>query len=292
MGFVAPLNDQWVIDGLTSKNVRDIYIGQPRQGPRSLNMSNLVFGDRAGTAVAGSSTQRLNITMLAEFDDPRFQPFFYVLPDHITLNGQGVYFDQQDASFVPLSQPFVQEDEPIAVVPNTYFNRTNQQLQSQFGLSFGGQLMPANVTRPSTIRGGALGPLPQVVTTFPELFDMTNTGTSPEPFQGTTQPQITGNYLSLTPNATVTLTRANLNSLDTDSGPAQLQYSVSNVQGGFFSNRAAPTTPITQFTQAELDAGVIRFTHTGRQSLPSYIIVLSDGSSPSASSLVTASFLN
>lgn len=288
MGFVAPLNDQWVVDGLTSKNTRDIYIGQPRQSPRSLNMSNVVFGDTAGTAVAGSSTQRLNVTMTAEFDDPSFQPFFFLLPDHITLNGQGLYFDQQAASFVPLSAPF---EDPIAVVTDDYFNRTNQQLQSQFGLSFGGQLLPSGVTSPSSIRGGAIGPLPQVSTNFPQLFDMTNGGDNPEPAQGTTQPQITGNYLQLTPNATVILTRANLNSLDTNTGPAELTYTFSNVQGGFFNNRSAPLTAITQFTQAEVDAGVVRFTHTGGQSLPSYVAVLSDGSSNSASSLVTVQFL-
>ncbi|MEM7456484.1 MAG: G8 domain-containing protein [Planctomycetota bacterium] len=274
MGFVAPRNDQWTFDNMTFKNVTDMLITEPQQAPRTMTMSNFTFGSLDGTAVANSAGSRRNIVMTADFEGAGYQPYFFVLPDRITLDGQGIFYQQQAANFTPLEQ---HPEESHEQIPQSYINKTNQQLQNRFGLSFGGAILPSNAQNVSWLTGGRVGTAAPAATNFPRLIDMTNEGFNPEPPPGGPNPELTGNRLEIGRGETVTFLNKNLNTTDTNTGIAGLQYTVSQIQNGFFAHRNAPSTPITTFSQAQVNGGVIRFVHNGSNNAPAYRVRVTDG---------------
>ena len=276
MGLVAPRHDQWTLDQLNLKNTTDILIQEARQAPRTLTMSNINFGQLNGTAVADQRSKRRNIALQPSFEALGYQPYWFLMPDRITLDGQGIFFNQQRANFTPLpSQPDL--EDPIEVIPDRYIGKTNQQLFDQFGLSFGGALHPDNAKKASFVTGGVVGSAAPAATVFPRLFDMTGEGFTPEPAPGGPKPKLTGNRLDIGNGETVTLLSSNLNTIDTNTDLADLKYRVSQVTNGFFAHRDAPKTPIRRFTQAEVNGGVIRFVHDGSGQAPTYRIRVSDG---------------
>lgn len=90
-------------------------------------------------------------------------------------------------------------------------------------------------------------------------------------------PQITTNALAISEGGTVTLSGSNLTSTDADSPNGSLQYTVSNVQNGFFALTASPTMPITSFAQNDVNTGKVVFVHDGSEFAPSYEVTVSDG---------------
>ncbi|MEM1415863.1 MAG: cadherin-like domain-containing protein [Myxococcota bacterium] len=289
MGFVLPRNDQWVIDGLVLRNADDLYVAEPRQGPRSLTMRDVRFEDLAGTAAEGM--QRRNVVMAADSFPDGYQPFAFLLPDRVTLNGQGLYFDLQGPDQIPLTslpdgedgdepndpdepedpdEPDEPEDpeepeeeDPFATIPARYVGRTNAELQASEGLSFGGALPPADAVRAPWLVGGVVGSPAPAPTVFPPLFDMTNEGGSPEPLPGTPIPELTANRLRVRTGRTEVLQRSDLHVVDLDTPTPELVLTVSDVRGGRFVHRDAPDVALTRFTQAEVDGGVVRFVHEG-----------------------------
>ena len=273
MGYVVPRNDQWVFEDLTLRNVTDMLIAELRQGPRTLTMNGVEFGSLEGTAVAGRLGRR-NVVLQADLEYIGFQPYWFVMPDRITLNGQGIYFDQQAANFVPLRQPL---EEPLVNVPQEYFNQTNRQLAERFGLSYGGAIPPADARPESFVVGGVVGSMAPAAVKFPLVLDMTNDGFSPEDPKGGPDPELTANYLTIRSGQTVTLMATNLNATDTNTELVDLVYEVSNVSGGYFAHRDQPDQPITRFNQADVNGGVIRFVHDGGNQAPSYQVSVTDG---------------
>lgn len=279
MGIVAPRNDQWALSDLTLANATDILITEPRTGPRTLEMTNVRFDPLDGTAVAGRD--RVRVRMEAAFDADGYQPYWFVLPDHVTLNGAGLYFEAQAPDFVPLAdRAQIELDDAIEQVPDDFIGRTNRELQARFGLSFGGRLMPAAAARDPWIQGGRVGPAPAPARVLPRLFDMTGEGLLPEPATPSPQPELTGNHLRLDPGETVVVLRSNLHTVDGDTSPAELRYTILGLVGGRFVFRDAPGVPVTSFTQAEVDAGVLRFVHDGGAA-PRYTARVTDGVSSS-----------
>ena len=287
MGFVAPRNDQWTFENMTFRNTTDMLIQEPQLGPRTLTMSNFVFGGLEGTAVAGNSGSRRNIVMSAEFEGAGMQPYFFVLPDRITLDGKGIYYTQQAADHVPLDE---HPEGSLEQIPATYINRTNQQLQSRFGLSFGGALLPNDAQSVGWLEGGQVGTAAPAATTFPRLLDMTNGGENPEPAPGGPTPELTGKRLEIRRGQTVTLMHTNLNTTDTNTGPANLTYTVSQVRNGFFAHRDRPETPVWQFTQAEVNGGVIRFVHDQSENAPDFRVTVTDGTTTTDAAIPTIIF--
>lgn len=279
-GFVMPRNEQWDIKNLNLKNTVDLLIEGARLFPRTLHMENVTFGDLSGTAVAGSDSQRRNVRMRSALDDPTNQAFFFLLPDYITLNGQGLYFEAQAANFVPAP---TRTEEFSTDVPANYFGLTNQQLQDLAGLSFGGVVAPSNSTQNPLMEGALIGSPAPAVRAFPPLEDMTGSGSLQEPAEGTNQPEITRNLIRVAPGQTKTLFRMNLNTLDANTTPESLVYRVVQSQGGAFSHRDNIGVPLTEFTQGEIDAGVIKYTHLGGN--PTYTLVVNDGSTDSLQSV-------
>ena len=281
VGFVAPRNDQWTMNNMTFRNTRDMMIHEPRMGPRTMTMSNFTFADLTGTAVEGTQGQRQNIWFFpVDFTDGSAQPYFFLLPDRITLDGQGIYSNNQDAGFVVLQEE--PDGNPIKTVPDDYVGLTNQMLQEEFGLSFGGAVTPADAQQVAWVAGGRVGTAAPAASEYPELFDMTSGGDFPSAPQGGPNPEQTANRLAICSGETVTLMNTNFNTTDTNTAFAELVYTVQNVSNGLFAHRDAPATAITNFTQAEIHGGVIRFVHDGSVDPPAFESRVTDGQSTTA----------
>ncbi|WP_299125296.1 G8 domain-containing protein [uncultured Tenacibaculum sp.] len=92
---------------------------------------------------------------------------YFLLPDDIRLNfgsfnNTKLYFNEQEANYIPvptsdLLTPYLYPAEnlfPERVTPNIYLNKSNAQLKSEFGSSFGGTITPKNaITHPMIIGG-------------------------------------------------------------------------------------------------------------------------------------------
>jgi Ca2+-binding RTX toxin-like protein len=105
-------------------------------------------------------------------------------------------------------------------------------------------------------------------------------------------PVISTNAISIAEGGALTLGSGNLNSTDPDNTAAQLTYTATGVTGGQFELVATPGTAITSFTQAQVNAGEVRFVHNGGELAPSYTLTVSDGSLASGASSSTVSFAN
>lgn len=77
-------------------------------------------------------------------------------------------------------------------------------------------------------------------------------------------PEIKGDLeLSVKKGRAVKITLVDLNAVDPDDKATDLKFSVSNAHGGFVAHSKSPTKPITNFTQADLEAGAVAFVHDG-----------------------------
>jgi len=77
-------------------------------------------------------------------------------------------------------------------------------------------------------------------------------------------PEITGDMeLNVQKGRAVRITLVDLNAIDPDDESKDLKFAVSNAHGGFIAHAKAPTTPITTFTQADLEDGSVAFVHDG-----------------------------
>ena len=76
------------------------------------------------------------------------------------------------------------------------------------------------------------------------------------------------NRLTITQGTSVVLTSANLSATDADDDDANLIFNVSGVTGGRFELVATPGVAITDFTQAQVVGGTVRFVHDGGTTAP------------------------
>ncbi len=91
-------------------------------------------------------------------------------------------------------------------------------------------------------------------------------------------PQIAGDLdLSVSRGQTVRITPLDLTAVDPDDTAQNLTFSVSNANSGFVAKTGAATQALSQFTQAELQAGSIMFVHDGSMGAKaSFNVVVSD----------------
>ena len=164
MGILASRHDHWMLTNLTLRNTTDLLITEARAASRQLEMNNIRFESLADTAVADQAGQRQNIRMQANIE-PDSQPFWFLLKDRITLDGQAIYFNEQADSFSPTG-----ELHPL--VPNEFEGLTNAELFDRYGTSFGGALIPADAQQVDFIEGGVIGSLPAAEPTWPPLYDI------------------------------------------------------------------------------------------------------------------------
>jgi len=77
-------------------------------------------------------------------------------------------------------------------------------------------------------------------------------------------PELKGDMeLNVTKGKAVRITLVDLNAVDPDDDAKDLTFSVSNAHGGFVAHAKAPSTPVSTFTQADLEAGSVAFVHDG-----------------------------
>jgi hypothetical protein len=100
-GVIAPRNGDWAMADMRLANVTDLLVHEARQAPRTLALSGLTFADLDGTAVAGREEERRHVVLDAHLGPDDQQPHFFLMPDRITLDGEGVYFDQQAGDVIP-----------------------------------------------------------------------------------------------------------------------------------------------------------------------------------------------
>jgi hypothetical protein len=90
-------------------------------------------------------------------------------------------------------------------------------------------------------------------------------------------PIIVSNVLNIIEGETVILSNSNLQTIDEEQSPTQLTYTISNITHGQFEWAAVPGTAIANFTQADIDAGLVVFVHDASDLAPSYDVSVSDG---------------
>ncbi len=105
-------------------------------------------------------------------------------------------------------------------------------------------------------------------------------------------PSITTNALTITEGQTVVLSAADLSTSDVDTAATGLTYTVASVSNGQFELVAAPTLPVTSFTQDDVGAGRVQFVHDGGEAAPTYSLTVTDGTTPTGPSAATISFSN
>ncbi|MEM7532370.1 MAG: G8 domain-containing protein [Chloroflexota bacterium] len=181
VGMDVPSQGNIVIEGGTFSNLVDFRIRNPQKASRTLAFNNITFG----TSSAFSGSPRTNFQMDPDFtfmgevqddvgnDDGDKDPLFFLQPDRITLNfapynGQGLFYDEQRPDFIPMTAENVTSAEGAEPVPSQYLDKTNQQLLTAYGLSFGGALLPGDATAVTGIVGGQVGTAASAPTTFPE----------------------------------------------------------------------------------------------------------------------------
>ncbi|XP_038623422.1 chondroitin sulfate proteoglycan 4 [Tachyglossus aculeatus] len=84
------------------------------------------------------------------------------------------------------------------------------------------------------------------------------------------------------------LSRDHLSVVDPDSTPEEIQYQVRRGPlGGFLAPAGDPGTPLSHFTQADVDAGLLVFVANGSSSEGSFQLSVSDGASPPVPATLT-----
>ncbi|MCB1759748.1 MAG: hypothetical protein KDI68_08220, partial [Gammaproteobacteria bacterium] len=96
-------------------------------------------------------------------------------------------------------------------------------------------------------------------------------------------PLIQRNRIALTAGDSVVLDSSMLSASDIDDVDATLAFSVDQVVGGYFALAADPTSVVTAFTQAQIDARAIIFVDDGDTQAPQIRLSVSDGSASSSS---------
>ncbi len=87
-------------------------------------------------------------------------------------------------------------------------------------------------------------------------------------------PTIAGDLdLTVDKGRSVRITLADLNAVDPDDKPEDLTFAVSNARGGFVALAGAPTSPVANFSQADLAGGQVFFAHDGSNDLKAHFDV-------------------
>lgn len=111
-------------------------------------------------------------------------------------------------------------------------------------------------------------------TTFSTVFNITINPVNDQPFKLiTTNPSI-----RVIQSMAANITERQLKTIDADTEPMYLQYKiVDEPKNGFVAYRNNRNVPITEFTQADIDAGRLIFLHDGSEGAGRFFFRVSDG---------------
>lgn len=109
-------------------------------------------------------------------------------------------------------------------------------------------------------------------------------------------PDISGDLnITVRRGRSVRVTTIDLSAVDPDSAATSLNFAVSNVVGGFIGKSTAPTTPVSSFTQTDLQGGLVLFAHDGSAgTVASFDVVVTDqtGATSGAPKTVTVTIFD
>lgn len=185
IGVAAPRQGYGVVENLTLQNLVDIRISAPTIDPRDVTFRNLNFVShelqtqneinrihylfdpyRDANFDNGHLGVDFNNAVVDEFQEneisengyytPVYSP--YLLPDRLTVIDDaeqvyGLYFLEQERNFIPIYA----DSELSNLLPDEISEKTNEELMSEFGLAWGGAIMPEDAQEVSFIEGGKIG---------------------------------------------------------------------------------------------------------------------------------------
>ncbi|MEL6820480.1 MAG: T9SS type A sorting domain-containing protein [Calditrichota bacterium] len=172
-GLALPPQGQITVKCGYFKNGINFSVPNPKLATRDMLFHNVT------TELDNAFPNPLEFEMVAEFFPPEDKYTAYVLlPDKIILNygshnNQRLFFDEQAADYTPLpvdGEPYT-FFEGIRYILARFATKTNQQLQSDFNMSFGGTVIPQNAISDPTISGGKLSPWSNEVLNVPVCID-------------------------------------------------------------------------------------------------------------------------
>eukprot|EP00727_Mastigamoeba_balamuthi_P013741 m51a1_g8990 putative alanine-trna acid forming aminoacyl-trna and related binding isoform 1 (428) ;mRNA; f:80175-82276 len=99
-----------------------------------------------------------------------------------------------------------------------------------------------------------------------------------------TQPSITVNQFAITEGSTIVVTSSMVSACDGHARPWQLRYAVSEDRDGWFSRARYPAIAVRSFTQADINRGLLVFSHAAGSGVPRYVLVVSNDNRTSAPS--------
>ncbi|MCG8412952.1 MAG: G8 domain-containing protein [Pseudomonadales bacterium] len=185
IALVTPKNAEVTISGGTFNNsstdiqIKETNMPNPKfdedvkfdQPNRTMTISDINFlNANRNLVLTADLTYRQDLEDgFDEADDEKF-PLFFLMPDSITLNygpfqQAKLYFDQQSASFVPLTQNALsslpdeedeEDEEETDESLSRYVGKSNAELQSLTNpsTSFGGAILPDTAVAHPTVIGG------------------------------------------------------------------------------------------------------------------------------------------
>ncbi len=263
IGLVTPKNADVTISGGTFNNsstdiqIKETNMQNPKRGEdvsfdqpnRSMTISDVSFlNANRNLVLTPDLTYRQDLEDgFDEADDEKFELFF-LMPDSITLNygpfqQARLYFDQQSASFVPLTQSAIStfageedDEEGSQESLSRYIGKSNAELQSLTNpsTSFGGAILPTTaVTHPTVIGGWVSAIVPGSAPTDPtgngSETDANDDSDTADP--GNPDSDEEKNYNGVSPNPGLNLPTNNIDFFDTINMTAFLCVSVLDENG-------------------------------------------------------------
>ncbi|MEM1000376.1 MAG: G8 domain-containing protein [Bacteroidota bacterium] len=177
-GLTLPPSGQVTVNCGNLSNGINLKIPAPTKSPRDLRIEGLT------TAADPAFSNPVEIQLEAVFDDPDDRyPAYFLLPDRIILNygnfsNQRLYYDQQAAGFIPLpsdASPYTFIGTERVILAE-FAAKSNQQLQSDYQMSFGGSLLPGSAVSTPGIVGGKIAPWQSTSLNVPICVDQFGDG--------------------------------------------------------------------------------------------------------------------
>ena len=173
-GLMLPPQGQVTVVNGNLKNGVNMYIPSPTLSYRDMLIEGLT------TAPDPAFNNPIEIRMEAFFSPPedKFTAYF-LLPDKIVLNygsfeNQRLYFNEQAANYQPLpndAAPYTFFEERRYILAE-FAQKTNQQLQNDYQLSFGGSILPEDAVDVDGIVGGKIRTWQNEILNVPVCVDV------------------------------------------------------------------------------------------------------------------------
>lgn len=171
IGMIPPMQGAVTIRGGRFANTVDFQFIPPQRDSRAPGwdrdllidgttiapVPGLVDGVKIPFQMLGGEALRGTLPNWAE---PEFQSKFFLIPDRIVVNvdglaGQRLYYSEQAPDHVPIDASNI--GDATGPYASAIEGKTNAELQASLGLSFAGTLLPADASAHPFVEGGMVG---------------------------------------------------------------------------------------------------------------------------------------